>query len=67
MVVPLVAGAFDLVLLITAGVAFLLRLVTGVGAMDGPLEARKLPEGILEVGLGVVLASPEGTLSLLLG
>lgn len=66
-VVPLVAAAFVLVLLITAGVAFLLRFVTGVGATEGPRDARKLPEGILVLGFGVVLESAVGTLSLLRG
>jgi hypothetical protein len=50
----------------TDGVAFLVRTEFG-GAID-PLELRKLPDGYRgAVGLGVVLESPEGSLSLLFG
>lgn len=61
-----VAGAFDRTLRITDGVASLLR--AGVGAADpGPLELRKLPDGILVAGFGVVLESPDGSFNLLFG
>lgn len=69
---PRVAGALFLALRITAGVAFLLRVVlggAGGGAIAGPLEVEdlKFPDGILEVGFGVVLESAVGTFILLLG
>jgi hypothetical protein len=62
-----VAGAFALVLRITEGVAFLAREVE---VTLGPRELRRFcedPDGYLAVGFGVVLESPEGSLSLLLG
>ena len=45
---------------------FLLRTELG-RAVAGPFELRKLPDGILVFGLGVVLESPEGSFSLLFG
>jgi hypothetical protein len=61
-----VAGALARTFRITDGVASLLR--AGVGAADaGPLELRKLPDGILVAGLGVVLESPDGNFNLLFG
>ena len=61
-----VAGALLRTFRMTEGVASLLR--AGVGAADpGPLELRRFPDGILVAGLGVVLESPDGSLSLLLG
>lgn len=62
---PRVAGAFALALRISDGVAFLAREEL-VGAV-GPLELRRLDEGILAIGLGVVLESPEGSFILLFG
>jgi hypothetical protein len=49
----------------TAGVAFLARAVL-LGAA-GPLELRRFPDGYRAVGFGVVLESPEGSFSLLVG
>ena len=64
---PLVAGAFALVLRMTAGVAFRFLVVLGVG-IDIPLEVRKPDEGYrCAAGFGVVLESPEGSFNLLLG
>jgi hypothetical protein len=62
---PRVAGAFVFAFRITAGVAFLMRVELG-GAV-GPLEVLKFPDGILVLGLGVVLESPEGSFNLLFG
>lgn len=62
---PRVAGAFVLALRMTEGVAFLVR-VELIGAA-GPRELRRLEEGYREVGLGVVLESPDGNFSLLFG
>ena len=62
-----VAGAFTLTFRITEGVASLLRPgVGGTGPEPGPLELRRLLDGILDTALGVV-ESPEGNLSLLFG
>jgi hypothetical protein len=61
-----VGGAFVRTFRITEGVASLLR--AGVGAADpGPSELRRLPDGILVTGFGVVLESPVGSFSLLFG
>ena len=61
-----VGGALVLVFRMTEGVAFLVRTEFG-GAID-PLELLKLPDAYRgTVGLGVVLESPEGSLSLLFG
>lgn len=65
---PRVAGAFVLAFRISDGVAFLLRME--LFGIAGPLELRRLafPDGCRgTVGLGVVLESPEGSLSLLFG
>lgn len=62
-----VAGAFDLVLLITEGVAFLVRDELSGTLTPEPLEVRTLPEVYRAAGFGVVLESPEGSLSLLFG
>ena len=65
---PRVAGALFLAFRITAGVAFLLRDVLGGGcgvARVGPLDVRKLPDGILVFGFGVVLESAVGSFILL--
>lgn len=63
---PRVGGALALVFLMTDGVAFLVRVVEG--GTVGPLELRKLPDAYRgAVGLGVVLESPDGNLSLLFG
>lgn len=66
---PLVAGALARVLRITEGVAFLFRTELDNGVAD-VLEPRKLPVAAAyrgAAGLGVVLESPEGNLSLLFG
>jgi hypothetical protein len=60
-----VAGAFALVFRITDGVAS--RLLVAVVSVGAPLELRRLPEGILVAGFGVVLESPDGSFSLLFG
>jgi len=62
---PLVAGALALAFRMTDGVAFLAREEL-VGAV-GPLELRRFDDGYRDVGLGVVLESPEGSFSLLFG
>lgn len=63
---PRVGGAFARVFLMTDGVAFLVRVELGGAA--GPLEVRKLLDGYRDAaGFGVVLESPEGSLSLLFG
>jgi hypothetical protein len=63
---PRVGGAFVRVVLITEGVAFLVRVELAGAA--GPLELRRFPDGYRgAVGFGVVLESPEGSLSLLFG
>jgi hypothetical protein len=64
--IPRVAGAFDFAFRMSAGVAFRFLVVLGGGTV-GPREVRKFPEGILVLGFGVVLESPEGSLSLLAG
>jgi hypothetical protein len=59
-----VGGAFVRTFRMTEGVASLLR--AGVGATDpGPNELREFPDGILVIGFGVVLESPDGSFSLL--
>ncbi len=64
---PLVAGALVFAFRITAGVAFRIREELVGAALAGPLELRRFPDGYRAAGLGVVLESPEGSLSLLLG
>ena len=65
---PRVAGALFLAFRMTAGVAFLFRdVLGGGGAIAGPLDVRKFPDGILVFGFGVVLESAVGTFILLLG
>ncbi len=59
------AGALLLAFRITEGVAFLAREEL-VGAV-GPLELRRFPDGYRAAGFGVVLESPVGSFSLLLG
>ena len=64
---PRVGGAFAFVFRMSDGVAFLPRVELAGAAGPGPLELRRLPDGRRFVGLGVVLESPEGSLSLLFG